>query len=116
MTGRDLAARLGARIVERRGGIEPYRFVVSEADSRGKRIVLYRDTLELLAKIVIARALPFDPDRLDEIAIVHECCHLQRPHASEAVAHRYARRLLRLAASPALLDDALASHARGAPS
>ena len=113
MTARDLAKRLGAKILERRGGITPYRYVVSELESRRRRIVLYRDTLELLAKLVREQNLPFESERLDDIAILHECAHLRHPRALEEEAHRYVQRLLRLRASPQLLSDALAAFAAG---
>jgi len=114
VTPRELARRLGAEVVERRGGITPYRYVVSELETRRRRIVIYRDTIELLARLVRERSLPFECERLDDIAILHECAHLRHPRAREEGAHRYAQRLLRLSASPQILSDALAAFAAGA--
>ena len=115
MNVRQLASKLGARIVERRGGISENRWVISEYESRNKTIVVYRDTLELLAELVAVQDLPFDVERLDEIAIAHECFHLLFPgkRGDEEGAHAFAQELLELATSPAVLSDALASHMGG---
>jgi hypothetical protein len=101
---------LGLRIVERRGGTGVARCVISEYHTRSKTIVLYRDSLELLVNLVRERRLPFDPAMLDEIAIAHECAHVRFPKAREADAHAFAQELLGLAASPQLLESALASY------
>lgn len=111
MNARALAKRLGARIVERRGGIAEDRWVMSECNSRDKTIVIYLDTLELLSELVAVNDLPFDPERLDEIAIAHECFHLisgsgHGPQGEED-AHKFARELLDLPASPGLLNELL---------
>lgn len=111
MNVRALADRLGARIVERRGGIAQDRWLISEYHTRHKTIVLYRDTLEVLADLVVARDLPFDVERLDEIAIAHECFHLLFPGTKgggEERVHAFVQELLELPASPALLQRALA--------
>lgn len=108
MNVRVLAGRLGARIVERRGGITEDRWVLSEYHARQKTIVLYRDTLEMLAELVLVRDLPFDVERLDEIAIAHECFHLLFPGRSgEGRVHQFVQELLDLPASPQLLEEAL---------
>lgn len=73
--------------------------------------MIYRDTLELLSKLVREQQLPFEVERLDDIAILHECAHLRHPRAGEGEAHDYVRRLLRLPASPQLLSDALLAFA-----
>ena len=112
MIARRLAQRFGAKIVERRGGMAPFRCVISELETRGPTIVLYRDTLELLAQLVVAQRLPFEPQSLDEIAIAHECFHLRWSRAPEERAHEYARALLQLPASPALLESALRGYLR----
>lgn len=104
-----LLRRAGATIVERRGGITPYRCVISEVETRTRTIVLFRDTLELLGKLIETHSLPFDRYGLDDIAIVHECAHLRWPTATEARIHRYVRRILRLRASPVLLGEVLAA-------
>jgi hypothetical protein len=113
VTARALAERLGLRVTERRGGVTPHCCVLSELHERKKTIVLYEDSLELLGRLVDARGLPFERAQLEEIAIAHECFHAQAPGASEADAHAFARDLLRLAASPAMLDDVLARHLAG---
>lgn len=111
MNARALAKRLGAKIVERRGGLGEDRWVISELNSRDKTIVIYLDTLELLTDLVITSDLPFDAEHLDEIAIAHECFHLISGSAhgpqGEEDAHRFARELLDLPASPELLNDLL---------
>jgi hypothetical protein len=108
---RALAQRLGARIAERRGGVSSERWVISEYNPRERTIVLYLDTLELLSELVVVNDLPFDPDRLDEIAIAHECYHVifgsTKGMHREADAHAFTRELLDLAASPALLNEIL---------
>jgi len=108
---RELAKRLGARVVERRGGVGEDRWVISEFNPREKTIVVYLDTLELLSELVLVNDLPFDPEHLDEIAIAHECYHLVSGSAhgpqGEEEAHRFARELLDLPASPELLNDLL---------
>ena len=101
---------MGLRIVERRGGTRGARCVISEYHTRARTIVLYRDSLELLASIVEQRRLPFDASMLDEIAIAHECAHVRSPKAPEADAHAFAEQLLDLAASPRILESALASY------
>ncbi len=111
VNARALAKRLGARIVERRGGISEDRWVMSECNPRDKTIVLYLDTLELLSEFVIISDLPFDPEHLDEIAIAHECFHMisgstHGPQGEED-AHKFARELLDLPASPELLNELL---------
>jgi len=114
MNARALAERLGARIVERQGGISENRWIMSEYQVRNKTIVLYRDTLDMLADLVATRDLPFDIEHLDEIAIAHECFHLLfGGKGGEARAHQFVQELLDLPESPALLDRALAesSHA-----
>lgn len=114
MTARALAAELGLRVTERRtGGIAPYRCVISELHARSNTIVLYRDALELLKRLIGVENLPFDGAQLEEIAIAHECFHARSPRESEASAHSFAASLLGLAASPALLDDALARYLAG---
>jgi hypothetical protein len=112
---RELANRLGARIVERRGGISDQRWVLSEYETRNKTIVVYLDTIELLAELVAVQDLPFDVERLDEIAIAHECFHLLFPgkRGEEERAHAFAQELLDLVTSPAVLSEALASHMGG---
>ena len=112
MNVRELAGKLGARIVERRGGISENRWVISEYETRNKTIVVYRDTLELLAELVAVQDLPFDVERLDEIAIAHECFHLLFPgkRGNEERANSFAQELLDLVISPAVLNDALAAH------
>jgi len=113
---RELANRLGARIVERRGGISETRWVISELETRTKTIVVYRDTLELLAELVAVQDLPFDVERLDEIAIAHECFHLMFPgKRGEDRVHAFVQELLELVESPAILNDALAAHAGSLP-
>lgn len=111
MNARALAKRLGARVVERRGGITENRWAISEYNPREKTIVLYLDTLELLSELVVVNDLPFDPDHLDEIAIAHECFHLISGSAhgpqGEEDAHKFARELLDLPASPELLNELL---------
>ena len=111
MKARELAKRLGARVVERRGGVGEDRWVISEFNPREKTIVVYLDTLELLSELVLVNDLPFDPEHLDEIAIAHECYHLVSGSAhgpqGEEEAHRFARELLDLPASPELLNDLL---------
>ena len=117
MKARALAQRLGARIVERRGGISESRWVISEYDPRSKTIVLYRDTLELLSELVAVHDLPFDHEELDEIAIAHECFHLMLGRkGSEERAHAFAQEFLDLMASPSLLNEALATHIGERPS
>jgi hypothetical protein len=111
VNARALAKRLGARIVEKRGGIGENRWVISEFNSRDKTIVIYLDTLEMLSELVVVNDLPFDPDHLDEIAIAHECFHLisgsgHGPQGEED-AHKFARELLDLPASPELLNELL---------
>lgn len=101
---------MGVRIVERRGGYGAARCVISEYHTRTKTIVLYRDSLELLANLVHEQRLPFDPTMLDEIAIAHECAHVRFPRGREADAHTFAQELLGLAASPQLLERAVASY------
>lgn len=114
MIARALAAQLGLRVTERRrGGLASYRCVISEFHARRKTIVLYRDALELLGALVDRQGLPFERAQLDEIAIAHECFHARAPHAGEHAAHAFAASLLGLAASPALLDRALALHLAG---
>jgi hypothetical protein len=107
---RAYARALGARIVERRGGVGRSRCVISEYHTRGKTIVLYRDSLALLARLVAACNLPFDPAQLEDVAIVHECFHLIAPHANEDAAHEFVRVVLGLAASPAVLSQALSKY------
>ena len=111
MNVRELVNRLGARVVERRGGISETRWVLSEFESRNKTIVVYRDTIELLAELVAIRNLPFDVERLDDIAIAHECFHLMFPgKRGEDRVHAFVQELLDLPESPAVLNDALAAH------
>lgn|GEM_PF-3210587 len=111
MIARTLAKRLGAKIVERRGGLGEDRWVISEFNSREKTIVIYLDTLELLSELVLVNDLPFDPEHLDEIAIAHECFHMVSGSAhgpqGEEDAHKFARELLDLPASPELLNELL---------
>ena len=111
MRARALAKRLGAKIVERRGGIGEDRWVISEFNAREKTIVIYLDTIELLSELVVVNDLPFDPEHLDEIAIAHECFHMisgsSHGPRGEEDAHRFARELLDLSASPELLNELL---------
>lgn len=114
MIARALAAELGLRVTERRrGGVAPYRCVISELHARSKTIVLYRDALDLLGTLIDAKSLPFDRAQLEEIAIAHECFHARSSRGSEESAHAFAASLLGLAESPALLDEALARHLAG---
>ncbi|MGH7659667.1 MAG: hypothetical protein ACRENA_01960 [Vulcanimicrobiaceae bacterium] len=114
MIARALAAALGLRVTERRaGGVAPYRCVIAELHERSKTIVLYRDALELLGRLVDSGRLPFDRAQLDEIAIAHECFHARAPQGSEESAHAFAASLLGLTESPAVLNDALARHLAG---
>ena len=107
MIARRLAACLGATIIERRGGMGAQRYVISEFHTRTNTIVVYADTLEVLAELVVAHALPFDRDQVLEIAIAHECFHLANRQGSEVEAHAFVRDLLDLAQSPAILSDLL---------
>lgn len=108
MKASALAESLGVRIVEKRGGTHARRCVISEYHTRTKTIVLYRDSLELLADVVRERKLPFEAALLDEIAIAHECAHVRAPKTREAEAHAFAQELLDLEVSPAILEEALA--------
>jgi hypothetical protein len=112
MIARRLAARLGATIIERRGGMTVGRYVISEFHTRTNTIVVYADTLEILAELVCAHALPFEPEQLLEIAIAHECFHLSDRHGSEAAAHAFVRDLLGLPESPAILSDLLPDYVK----
>lgn len=112
MIARRLAARLGATIIERRGGMAAQRYVISEFHTRTNTIVVYADTLAVLAELVRAHAIPFESDQLLEIAIAHECFHLVNRGGSEAEAHAFVRDRLGLDASPAILSDLLPDYVK----
>ena len=103
MKARALAARLGARVEVREGGLRPARCVISEYHTRSRTIVVYEDTLRLLGA---------DPEGLEEIAIAHECFHVLKPRGDEAGAHAFARAFLGLPESPELLETKLAERLR----
>jgi hypothetical protein len=123
-----LARHLGATIEDAWGGITPVRYAVSEFFTRGRRIVVYRDTVAALAYLVESFGIGdwFETERLREIALAHECFHLleemrrlprrryRRAAERETAANAFAQGFHRLSRSPAILSELLPLHlARG---
>lgn len=140
-TPSEAAQRLGVRIDERDTGLSAGRYVVSEYYTRGRRVVLYRDTLSLLGELIGDLGLgdAFPPDRLRDVALAHELYHwaetaelrtmvrqtFRQPTlvvgpiritgrvmaANEIVAHAFAQQCCGLTRSPVLLTALLGSAA-----
>lgn len=138
----QLADRLRVRVETRTGGVSAHRFLVAQYYTRKRRVVLYRDTAQLLGELisVLDLAQVFPPDRLNSIALAHELYHWAEADAGgaelrtrfrypsftlgplrvngrvmaahELAAHGFAQGLCDLPRSPALLTVLLAA---GAP-
>lgn len=121
---RILAQRLGATIAVQPHGLSTSRYAISEFHTRGRRIIVYRDTLAALSELIVAFELGawFEAARLEEIAIAHELFHVLEHHKQvprrsyrtaadrEVAANAFAQGFLELPRSPALLSELLPHH------
>lgn len=137
----QVAEHLRIRVDVRNGGVTSRQFLIAQFYTRKRRIVLYRDTIDLVSTLIKILELEqvFPLARLTSIALAHELYHWAEADAdgatlrarfrypsfvlgpvriygrvmaaTELAAHGFAQGLCDLSRSPALLTVLLASGA-----